>query len=554
MIVAIAPRFGGSGTGRRLAALMRTAMVLLLLAGCDWFAQKPPPDAPPELPAPEPTGPVLPAPPRLGVAEVVTPPTVIRPSAVRDDAAPPLLDVWFDPAVTTFDRLGEQLDTWGFTRVDGDGRSWRVRPPDARSPAWRLVAAPGVDRVREALTREPLRDRVYRRGSDQYGALSRSWTWPVGRPPEVSITAGVAPPPPELPTALPPLARACLGPVMDELAMGLAVGPGWERGMIETPRSWALVVEALPPCDLSGWVALRGDAPVDTLSVGDRPLAQADDGWIYEQVVENVRRPAPTLDPLAEAAVDLLADAPDVVLARAVRDAAPGPLQEALYERFARRDAAAALAVAGGSTSPTLLAKAVGQDETLRARLLADPATPSEVLAAALAIWRPGPTSPPGQLAALLASPDPEVRERAWGARMEAEARACAARPYADLDVDALAQLYDACPQPEVRGRVFDRLRAVDPAAAEAALKRTFAAPETRVTGIAAVRAASAWLRWPLLAQLVADPRVDREVRRVALTSLVDAQRPEAADLQARHGAYLAYASPPEAPPVVVQP
>lgn len=516
-------------------------MLWLLLAGCPWGEESKPPPPPPDIPPPEAAGPELPPPPRLGVAEVETPPEVLRVSEVVDQAAPTLVDVWFDPEVTTFDALGEQLERWGFVRVDGDGRVWRIRAADAPAVEHRLARAPGVAQVRVALTRETLPSGNYREGSDKIGTLVRRWVWPAEAPPTVTVTGGAVPPDPVLPRDLPPAARDCLGVAVEDLEMGLSVGPGWERGMVAAPLAWVLVVDHYGACDASGWVALRPDATVEHLRFGDREAALADEAAFHELAIRFLKTPRPALDRDAQVAVELLARAPDAVLARAVRDAAPAPAQLELYARFARRDPEAALAVAGASTSPPLLAQAAGQDEELRARLLQSPDSAWGALEGAVAVWRPSRADPPGLLERLLASPDPEVRQRAWAARMEAESAACAARTVEGLDAAGLVAMYAACPQAVPRARAWERLRAMDPEAARAALERTLANPETRVTGIAAVNAAAGAGEWALLEALVANPRVDREVRRVALDRLVQAGRPAAAGLAEAHGAFLGW-------------
>lgn len=519
---------------------MAAPMLWLLFAGCPWGEDsKPTPPPPPDLPPPEASGSALPSPPRMGVAEVETPPEVLRVSEVVDQAAPALVDVWFDPDLTTFDALGEQLDRWGFERVDGDGTTWRVRATGVPAAEQRLARAPGVARARGALTRQVLPSGNFREGSDRVGSLTRSWAWPDGAPPRVTVAGGLPPPDPVLPRELPPAGLGCLAPAVEELEMGVSVGPGWERAMTTSPASWVLVVDHYGSCDASGWVVLRADAAVDHLRFGDRPAAQADETLFHELAITFLGTRRPALDPQAEAAVGLLAASPDAVLARAVRDATPGPAQAELHARFARRDPEAALAVAGASASPVLLSQAAGQDEELRQRLLRASDSSWTALEGAVAVWRPGPSDPPGLLDRFLQSPDPLVRERAWAARIQVEAGACEARPVRGLDAAGLVSLYDACPQPAVRGRVLELLRAADPAAARAALERTLSAPETRETGIAAVEGAAS--DWALLEAMVANRNVDREVRRVALERLVRAGRPSAGALVEAHGAFLAW-------------
>jgi hypothetical protein len=256
--------------------------------------------------------------------------------------------------------------------------------------------------------------------------------------------------------------------------------------------------------------------------------------------------PRPADDPAVLAGVDILSRASDTTLARAVRDTAPSPAQARLYDAFAARDPDAALAIAGGSGSPVLRAQAIGQDEELRRQVIEDPAAPVSALYAALAIWRPGPDDPPERLERFLHSADPGVRTRAQQAKLEATATACVTRARATLDLAAAQALYAECAQPSARGVALERLRALDPAAASAAVDATLTTPETPETGVAAVRAAVALGRNDLLEAMVPRTTVSRELRREALEALAaSGGSAKLGALAARHGTYLGY-RPPE--------
>lgn len=521
-----------------------SAAPLALLAGCGWFdTEKPPVTPPPPEAPPVASGPELPPPPRVGVAEVAPPPGVLLPEAVDDQRSPPLVDVWVDPDVSSFAELGAQLDAWGLTRVDGDGEVWRVSATDAPFLVERLAAAPGVLRAREALSRPPLADGSFRKGSAKYGAATWTWTLVEGGP-KLALHGGEPVPPPVLPEALPAGALRCLGSLQGELADGGVRGVGWERALSTEPRAWVVLVESYGPCGATGWLRMTKDGPVDQLSFRGHTLAESDDAWLVEGTIQWLASPRPEDDPAVLDAVDALAKAPDADLARAMRDAGSPAVQGLLYQAFANRDPEAAMAVAGGAAAPTLRAQAVGQDEELRRQVLADPSAKAAELAAALVTWRPGPNDPPGFWERVSTSRSVLVRTRAWEAKAAATESECAAKAKAATDAAALAATWDTCPQPAVRADVGARLRAADPAAADAALARTLAKPETVEAGVAAARAADAAGRRALLVACVEDTNVRREVRTLALELLLKAKSPDAARLVQKHGAFLGVKAP----------
>jgi hypothetical protein len=518
-------------------------LVLLSLMACSGDEGAGPEAAPPpgQVTPPPPTDGPLPEP-RLGVSEVVTPPEVVRPTEVQDRAAPALLDVWFAPDVTTFDALGTRLESWGFTLLDGDGESWRVgAPPGVDWPA-RLVALPAVAKVTEAVDLVPFETGAFREGSERYGAGVHTWAWREGGPVE-TFTGGPTPPEPVFPHALPAPVVRCLAPARTEITSGVSVGIGWERALVARPSSWVLVLEDYGACKASGYVALRADAPIDTLRVGGRPVAELDAPTIHSLAIEYLRRPRTYEDPSGIAAWDLLRSAPDDTLTRALGAIAPGPFQKKLWQELDQRDHTAALAVATGSSSATLASGVTAETDSLRARALTDPKAPWEMQYAALSVWRPGPTDPPETLAHLRESPAPRVREKAWEITLDATMAPCTerAKSLATAAVPAASAIFRECPQQPVRSPAFQRVAALDKVAAGAMLRVVLEDPETVRTGIAAVRQAEALERDDLLDALVRRPTVARDVRRVALEYLVKEGNANAAELIEQHGAYLGY-------------
>ena len=499
-----------------------------LLAGC-WGDPDPLPVAPIELPT-GPLGAALPPPPPRGVAEVVTPDTLHRASEVKDEEPPARLDVEVNFDHSTYEALGASLTAWGFSQVDGDGQLLRV---DGHGPdtALRLAALPAVARVTPALDRNQLPDGSFRRGSERYGTVVHTWRWPDGAPVEQHLSGGAAVPIPELSNALPAGGRSCFGPLLDDLSMGVSVGVGWERALTHD-NHWAVVVEDYGACDATGWMVLDPSSPVASVTFGGRSVADSDDAHFHDLAIAWLAKPQPDLDPGVMSAVQLLGGAENAVLARAVREAFPGQTQVQLLEAFTSRDPDGALAIAGGATTPILRAQALGQDEDARKKVLADPASvPSEV-AAALVGWRPG-AADAAALERFLTSPDPKVRVRAWDARFASTAGTCVKRdPVADAE-----QMYADCPNS--RTVIVEGLRKRDPLAASKLLTATLSNPETVETGVAAVRAASAAGLWPALVVCVGTQTVSRDVRLVALQSLITNNRAEAGQLAIRHGNFL---------------
>ncbi len=537
------------GRWRRLFGLAGCMFVVLSLLACSSGGTDPDATIPPPLvPTPSDDGP-LPEP-RLGVSEVVTPPEVLRPTEVQDGAAPPQLDVWFDPDTTTFDALRTRLVGWGFSILDGDGESWRVGVPHGSDWPARLLPLPEVAKVTEAVDLIALESGAFREGSERYGNLIHSWSWRPGGPVQ-AVSGGRSPPEPVLPHALPAQVVRCLSPIRTEMTTGVSVGVGWERALVANPPTWVLVVESFGACDASGWIPLRADASVTTLTVGGRPLAELDGATIHTLAVDYLRQPRPFEDPSGIAAWDLLRTAPSDTLAAAVTEVAPGPFQERLWEELDQRDHAAALALAGQSASPVLRGAATAEVEALRTASLNDPKAPADAVFAALTVWRPGPTDPPETLARLRQSASPRVREKAWELTLDATNVACMERlkTVATADVSAASSVYRECPQQPVRMAAFQRVAALDRVAAAAMVNVVLEEPETLRTGVAAVRHAAAIERWDLLETLVQRPSVTRDVRRVALEFLVGAGVPQAPELVEQHGGYLGYTPAVTAPP-----
>ncbi len=520
--------------------------VVLSLLACSGDEARPEVNVPPSEPVEPSEGP-LPEP-RRGVTEVVTPPEVLRPTEVQDRAAPPKLDIWFDPDVTTFDGLRIRLEGWGFSILDGDGESWRVGVPQGNDWPARLLPLPEVAKVTEAVDLIAFETGAFREGSERYGDRVHSWSWRPGGPVE-AFTGGRAPPDPVLPHALPAQVVRCLAPARTDMTTGVSVGVGWERGLMTSPSAWVLVLEDYGACHASGWVALRAEAPVTTLSVGGRPVAELDGPTVHALAVDYLRQPRPYEDPSAIAAWDLLRTAPTDTLAAAVADVAPGPFQARLWEALDQRDHAAALELAGKSTSPVLRGAVTAEVEGLRGSALTDPAAPADAVYAALTVWRPGPGDPPGILERLRQSPSPRVRERAWELTLDATMTSCMERmaSVATADLTTASAVYRECPQQPVRMPAFQRVAALDRVAAGAMVRVVLEEPETLRTGIAAVRQAAALERYDLLEALVPRASVPREARRVALEFLVRASIPAATELVEQHGSYLGYSAQPGA-------
>ncbi len=513
--------------------------VLISLVACwgDEGAPTPPatvdvlPLAPEDGPLPEP---------RRGVIEVVTPTDILRPTEVQDRAAPVLLDIHFDPDTTTFDALGVKLESWGFSLLDGDGESWRVGAPAGSSWAARLVPLAEVLRVTEAVDLRAFETGAFREGSERYGAYVHTWAWREGGPVQV-FSGGPTPPDPMLPRALPPSIVRCLAPARTDLGMGVSVGIGWERALVVRPPTWVLVFEEYGACKATGYLRLRPDAAVDTLTIGGRPLAQVDDSHLHALAIDVLRSERSAEDVTGIAAWDLLRHAPVETLVRAVAEIAPGPFQERIWEELDSRDHAAALTAAAASTR--LKAKAAAEDETLRGEALRDPAASTAAQFAALTAWRPSPNDPPGILERLRSSPSPRVREQAWELTLDATMAACLARMKGIATANALvaAAIYRECPQQPVRSPAFQRVAALDPVAAGAMVRVVLEEPETTRTGIAAVRNAAALERNDLLEATVRRRTVSREARRLALDFLHRTSAPGVEEIAEEHGNYLGF-------------
>lgn len=529
------------GRWRGLSGLAACMFVVLSLLACSGGGTEPEATPPPPLvPVTAADGP-LPEP-RLGVSEVVTPAEVLRPTEVQDGAAPPQLDVWFDPDVTTFEALRTRLEGWGFSILDGDGESWRVGVPQGRDWPARLLPLPEVAKVTEAIDLIALESGAFREGSERYGRLTHSWSWRPGGPVQ-AVSGGRAPPDPVLPHALPAQVVRCLTPIRTEMVTGVSVGVGWERALLADASAWVMVVENFGACDASGWIPLRADAPVTTLTVGGRPVTELDGATIHALAVDYLRQPRPFEDASATAAWDLLRTAPSETLSAALAEVAPGPFQERLWEELDQRDHAAALALAGQSASPVLRGAATAEVEALRTASLADPDAPADAVYAALTVWRPGPGDPPGILERLRESPSPRVREKAWELTLDATMATCLERlkTVGTATVSAASAVYRECPQQPVRMAAFQRVAALDRVAAAAMVNVVLEEPETLRTGVAAARHTATIERWDLLEALVQRPTVARDVRRVALEFLVKASVPQAGELVEQHGAYLGY-------------
>jgi hypothetical protein len=509
--------------------------VSLLLAACGWFDDSTPPiRSAPEVVA-RPTGP--PDAPRRGVGEVDTPPEFVRATAVKDEAAAPVLDVWWDPDHATGAELRAELERWSFVVLDGDGESWRVRAPTWSDWAARLEPLPEVARVTAALHQDPLPSGAFREGGETYGPVQRTFAFRPGGPVR-TVVGGVEPPAPELPRGLSTALVRCLSPLRTDMRDGLGAGPGWERAYVASanaggPSAWGLVLDHFGACDVSGAILMLTDAPTAGLR------APGSEREILESAAHYLRTPRPRSDDQAHAALDLLRNAPDDILRSALDGAAPGWAQAELLEAAAPADEAGAIAFAGKSASPTLLAWAASQDEQVRARVLADERAPAEARRAAVLAWRPAEGDTLGDR--LRADPDATVRMRAWEATGRARLAGCSRRDTSDP-----ASLWRDCPINAVRRKAFDALAAQDKAAAAELLKPSLENPETVVLGVLAARLAAALERDDLLEALIARDTVPREPRATALKLLQAGGRSaNAASLAQAHGDYLGVEAEP---------
>jgi hypothetical protein len=523
--------------------------VVLSLIACSGTGTEPSAPAPPASTASNGPGP-LPEP-RMGVAEMSTPPELVRATDVQDRAAPSRLDVRFDPDVTTFDELGGKLEAWGFSLLDGDGESWRVGAPLGHEWPARLLPLADVADVTETVDISVLESGALREGSERYGDRVHTWSWREGGPVQ-SVSGGAAPPDPMLPHALPASVVRCLAPLRTAMGTGVSVGVGWERALTPTPLSWAVVVENYGACKASGWFALRADAPIDALRIDGRPAAEVDPAVVHGAAAEYLASVRPYDDPSAIAAYDILRQAPTERLAAALDELAPGPFQERLWEELDQRDTDGALLLAEKAASPALRAAVTAEVESLRTAALTDPKAPVDTVVAALTVWRPEPGDSSGTLERLRAHPSPRVREQAWELTIDSTAAACEAR-VAGIPAAAatsVSALYRECPQQTVRVAAFNHLAKADPVAAGAVLRVVLEEPETVRTGILAARHAAALERYDLLEALVPRASVSRDVRRIGLELLVKGRSsPRAEELVEQHGAYLGYRSNPTAAP-----
>lgn len=492
--------------------------------------------------------------PLFGVTELVTPPGLVRASQVQDRAAPALLDLWFESDYTDAAGLRKVLEEGGFTILFGDGESFRVRAPEGRGWPDRLAAVPEVRRVAEALDRDRLSSGAYREGSERYGELLHTWSWVEGGP-QQSYTGAKPPLDPVFPVQSPPELVRCLSPLRSELLDGVATGPGWERALLKEPGAWALVLQDYGACDATGWLALSRDGSLDTLTVGDVPVQKADSALWWRLAGQYLSRPRYDEDAAAIAAFDLLRKAPDEVIGPVLPQLAPTSFQLRLYDSWSERNPGGAGAVAVKGASPLLLARGVSEDGELRKTLVSDPNTPSRALEAALSAWR-ATEADSSLLEQLRLHRDPTVRRLAWERWMDLQMAACSDRAAKldSLDAVALAALYRDCPQQPVRSPAFSALIAKDRQKAAEEVARVLEAPETLLTGIAAVRAANVLERDDLLEALVQRDTVARDIRRVALELLTRAGRSaNATELSQKYGAYLGY-RPLPAGPVTVGP
>lgn len=475
----------------------------------------------------------------MGVIEVVTPETIVRATGRQDQMAPPILDVFFEPDHTTAAEMEKLLQSWGFAVLDGDGASYRVRAPDGWLWPERLQSLPEIRLVRETVQRDTLPSGTFREGQERYGSVVHTWSYVEGGPQE--RTEGAVVPEPVFPSAADRHLLRCLTPLGPDLEDGVAAGPGWERALQPSPAAWVLVLEHYGACDATGWVVLRADGTIQNLTVGGEPATKVDEAHYQRLATTYLEVARPPSDPAAIAALDLIRTGSDEVVANALVKIAPGNFQTELYEVYAQRNPAAALSLARNAQSPSLIGAAAALDPAFRTQILQNPSASSVALLGALSAFRPVATDAT-LLERLRVHPDPAVRASAWKHLIDLSTADCTRRAadISALDAATLADIYATCPQQPVRTPVISRLAILDANAAGAAVAKVLEQPETVMSGIAAVRHANALSRDDLLEALVARTSVSRDVRRVALETLIKAGRsPNAAALRARHGAYL---------------
>lgn len=531
--------------------LQAAAMLLTLLLACSGEPTKVEPPPPEVKPSP------APASQSLGVGEVVTPDTILRPTEIKDQSVPALIDVWFDADHSSFDGLKKLLEENGFTILDGDGESWRVRAPEGSGWVERLSLLPEVAKATPSLDDQKLASGATREGSERYGEVIHTWSWKEGGPQQALTNLKPPPPDPIFPQGTPPELVRCLEPLRELMLDGVSTGTGWERALQLEPRAWVAVLEDYGSCEARGYLVLRADAPLDTLTVGGQPLEKADDTLWWSLAANYLKAGRAEDDASAQAAYEMLRRAPDEVQDKLVPQLGSGLYQKKLFDAYEARNPGGALAMAAASPAPALQARAAAEDGELRQRLLQDPKTSVHSLEVVLSIWRPGPSDDPAILERLRQSADPVVRRMAWELTLDQRMPECSGRVAGvdKLAKEQLAALYRECPQLPVRGPAFSALMSQDPALAGSLVEQVLQQPETLLTGIAAVRQASQLGRDDLLEAVIVRSTVARDVRRIALEMLVKAGRSaKATELVAAHGAYLGYRALPPGPASVSNP
>jgi hypothetical protein len=518
-------------------------------------------DPPPPLPGgeatttpAEPAAPALPAedvlPPdaALGVREVATPPTLLRLTAREDRVPPRHLELRVDFAHADYATVRARLQGWGFTVEDGDGASLRVVAPAGDRWAERLEPLRAVAPVDENHTQDLREGGEVRAGSATFGTVAYTWALREGRL-EEKLEGAAVPPVPELPRSIPVAVVRCLAPIRTAMLDGQTAGVGWERALQTEPLAWAVVLENYGACEATGWLTMRADGVNKGLTVAGKPVNGLDDATLFAAATRYLAEERAASDEAAAAAVDILRRADDAALVAALTAITPGPHQERLMLAYAAKDEAAALRVAGGSTSSTLRGWAAGVDATARTEVLGDSSASAEALITALSAWRPASGDDP-VLVRLRGHADSRVRMRAWELTLDSTLQGCLARaPSAPkATMEQAKALYAECPQQPVRRQSLGRVTALDRAAAATLVAGTLAAPETVVTGVNAARAANELELDELLVSTIGSDTGDRDVRAEALRLLLRAGRDaRAAALVDRHGAFLGVKAMPAA-------
>ncbi len=522
-------------------------MIVALLA-CSGDPAPPPPAAEPAPAAAELTAAAdarareetLPPDPQLGVREVSTPATILRLTAREDRVPQRHLELRVDFASADFATVRTRLEGWGFKIEDGDGASLRVVAPAGDRWAERLEPLASFAHVGETLTQDVLEDGSVRAGTAKFGTVGYTWALRQGKL-EEQIDGAALPAKLELPRSIPVAVVRCLAPIRTAMLDGATAGVGWERAVQAEPNAWAVVVENYGACEATGWFTMRADAPSTGLSVAGKPVAGLDDATLFAAAQRYLSEERAASDEAAVAAVDILRRADDAALVAALGAIVPGPHQERLMLEYAAKDEAAAIRLAGASTSPTLRGWAAGVDATARTEVLADPTTPADALLIALSAWRPTSGEDP-VLVALRKHADPRVRMRAWELTLDSTLEACLARApsAAKATIEAATALYAECPQQPVRKLALGRVTGLDKAAAATLVGGTLTSPETVTTGINAVRAANAMELDAALVAAVENVGGDRDMRAEALRTLQRTGRSDrTAALLEAHGPFL---------------